>query len=140
MRARWIVTALLSLALAGCGEGDIPTDGGLAGTTAEVHVYDAWVTPSGDRAAQIGMRVHNGGPEDDRLLAAACACDARVEIDGALVLAPEEEVVLRPGGTPGIRLAGLAQDLPRGDFVTLTLTFEHAGDVTAAAEVRAPAS
>jgi copper(I)-binding protein len=53
-----------------------------------------------------------------------------------VVVAPDEEVVLAPGGTPGLRLTDLTEGLPKGGFVTLTLTFEHAGAVTAEAEVR----
>jgi len=139
VRARPIVAALVTLALVGCGgDGGTPTpvDGGLVGATAEVHVYDAWVPPTRAATAEVSMRLHNGGPQDDRLLDAACACEGTVAVDGAVVLAPEEEVVLAPGGTPGLRLTGLTEDLRRGGFVSLTLTFEHAGTVTAQVEVR----
>lgn len=141
VRASLIPVVLAVLTLIGCGDDggtQTPGDGGLVGATAEVHVYDAWVPPTRAATAEISMRLHNGGPQDDRLLDAACACAGAVEIDGAVVLAPEEEVVLAPGGTPGLRLTGLAKDLRRGAFVSLTLTFEHAGSVTAQVEVRGP--
>jgi copper(I)-binding protein len=130
----------LTLATAACGEDQAATEGGLAGTLPEVHVYDAWVELEDASTAAVSLRVHNAGPEDDRLLAVACACDATVEIDGALVARPDEEIVIRPAGVPGIRLTDLAEAPRRGDFVTLTLTFEHAGEVTADAEVRRPAA
>jgi copper(I)-binding protein len=82
------------------------------------------------------MRVHNSGPQDDRLLEASCPCAATVEIVGTVVVAPEQEVLLAPGGTPGLRLRGLTDPLRRGRFVSVTLTFEHAGPVTAEVEVR----
>jgi copper(I)-binding protein len=135
---RWFIAVLAGLALVACGGDDLPTDGGLVGTAAEVHVYDAWVAQTGDETADVSMRVHNAGAQDDRLLAATCACEATVEIDGALVVGPDEEVVMAPGGTPGLSLTDLTEDLPRGDFVALTLTFEHAGDVVTDVEIRKP--
>lgn len=140
MRSRWRILAVVAaLILTGCGgDGDAkpPADGGLVGATAEVHAYDAWVASTRADTAAVSMRVHNGGPQDDRVLDATCACEGAVAIDGAVVVAPEEEVVLAPGGTPGLRLIELTQDLRRGRFVTLTLTFEHAGAVTVEVEVR----
>lgn len=131
----FVVAALVLTACGDDGGADAPTDG-LVGATPEIHVYDAWVGPPSDGVAEISMRVHNGGPEDDRLLDATCACDGVVAIDGALVVSPDEEVVLAPGGTPGLRLTDLADGLPKGGFITLTLTFEHAGAATTEVEVR----
>ena len=130
----------LTLAAGACGGDatDLATGDGLAGTLPEVHVYDAWVVQDGPSTAEVSLRVHNAGAEDDRLLLATCACDATVTVDGALVVSPEQEVVVRTGGTPGLRLTGLADRLRPGRFLTLTLTFELAGEVTADAEVRRP--
>lgn len=141
VRASLIPVVLAVLTLVGCS-GDsgtqTPADGGLVGATAEVHVYDGWVPATRAGTVEVSMRLHNGGPQDDRLLDATCACGGAVKIDGAVVLAPDEEVVLAPGGTPGLRLTGLTKELRRGRFVSLTLTFEHAGTVTAQVEVRGP--
>lgn len=137
MRSAVVVVLLAVLAGVACGGGDdaaVPDD--LVGATAEVHVYDAWVPPTSDDDADLSMRVHNSGPQDDRLLEATCACAASVEIVGAVVVAPEQEIVVAPGDTPGLRLRGLTEPLRRGNFVSVTLTFEQAGPVTAEVEIR----
>jgi copper(I)-binding protein len=101
-----------------------------------VHIFDAAVVSARPGEADLSFRAHNAGSETDRLLSAACACDAEVEIEGALTIAPEEEVEVVPGGVPALRLAGLANRPRVGDVITVTLTFELAGDVIAHAEVR----
>ncbi len=131
-----VLVAAATAVACGSDGADTSTAGDLVGAIAEVHVYDAWVPVTDGADAEVSMRVHNAGPEDDRLLDATCACEARVAIDGAVIVAPEEEVVLPPGGTPGIRLTELEEPLSKGAFVTLTLTFEHAGQVNAEVEVR----
>lgn len=137
--SRAAVGLLVIAMLAGCGDDTpAPTASGLVGAEAEVHLYDGWTTPTDGSTAEVSLRVHNGGPQTDRLLEATCACEGTVEIDGALVVDPEEEVVLTPGGTPGLRLTSLTEPLRRGRFVTLTLVFERAGATTGEIEVRAP--
>jgi copper(I)-binding protein len=131
-----VIVAATTAVACGSGGANVSTADDLVGSIAEVHVYDAWVPVTDGTDAEVSMRVHNAGPEDDRLLEASCACDARVAIDGAVVVAPEQEIVLAPGGTPGIRLMELEEPLPEGAFVTLTMTFEHAGRVDAEVEVR----
>lgn len=143
--ARIALLVAVSVVAVACGgdpseDASSPADGGLVGAVPEVHVFDAWLVPGDADVAEIGARIHNAGPEDDRLLEATCACEGTVTIDGAVVVGPNEEIVLAPGGTPGLRLTDLAEPLPAtGRFVSLTFAFEHAGEVTAEAEVRKPA-
>jgi copper(I)-binding protein len=127
---------LLLLVATACGDGEADVPSGLVGATPEVHVYDAAVVAASPHEADVSFRAHNGGPQTDRLLAATCACDAQVRIDGALTIDPEEEVVVEAGGVPGVRLVGLTERPRVGRFVTITFTFELAGEVAAEAEVR----
>ena len=154
MHARAVAIALLlvvALSAAACG-----SSGGTASSPAAagaVTITDAWV-----RAKEAGgttaayMQIANGGSADDQLVNAA-APDVTMEAsihettsDGsgmtgmqhvdAIAVPAGGTVALEPGGYH-IMLMNLTKDLKVGDSVTITLTFDGAGEVQVTAEVRA---
>lgn len=91
------------------------------------------------------MLIENGAETDDRLLAARSGAAARAELhthlegaDGVMRMVEVEDGLAVPaGGTLRLRrggdhvmLMGLAEPFVHGRSIRLTLTFEHAGDVT----------
>ena len=137
------VIAVLVTACGGSGGTSLPTD--LAGTTSEVHVFSATVTPETADTASAAMALHNAGAESDRLVGVMCTCATGAEIHGGSAngdegpvdgvrLPPDTVVIFGPGG-PHIVLVGLTQPLHAGDTVTLALTFSNAEPTTAVADV-----
>ena len=113
---------------------------------AEIIVDGAYARASSP-AAKVGasfMVISNTGGEDDRLIAAATDAADRVELhthvmtDGvAKMMEVEEgfpveaggEVLLQRGGFH-VMMMGLTAPFVQGEMITLTLTFEKAGDMT----------
>lgn len=113
---------------------------------AEIIVDGAYARASSP-AAKVGasfMVISNTGDEDDRLIAAATDAADRVELhthvmtDGvAKMMEVEEgfpveaggEVLLQRGGYH-VMMMGLTAPFVQGEMITLTLTFEKAGDMT----------
>jgi hypothetical protein len=131
-----------ALLLSACG-------GGMAGGEHEdgegVEAHDYWA-----RAAMAGgnsaayMLLHNHGAEDDALISASSDISEAVELhlsqmkaDGTMEMVQQEkidlpadgEVELKPGSYH-VMFIGLKQDLMAGSEITLTLTFEKAGEIT----------
>jgi copper(I)-binding protein len=84
--------------------------------------------------------LRNKGSQPDRLLSASSSNLARVELlhegrQESLELAPGAEVRVRHGGPWRLELRELKTPLKLGDTVTVTLRFEHAGEVTVPADV-----
>jgi hypothetical protein len=90
------------------------------------------------------LRIENTGAAMDRLVSAASAVAETVEIHemrqqgdvmmmaplaNGIEIAAGETVTLEPGGYH-IMLIGLTRDLKAGEDFELTLTFEHAGEIT----------
>ena len=90
------------------------------------------------------MTITNSGDEDDRLISATSDAAPRVELhthlmdtngvarmveveDGILVPAGSSHKLMRGGDH--IMLMGLTESLEQGGEITVTLTFENAGDV-----------
>jgi copper(I)-binding protein len=114
------------------------------------------VTNAWSRATAPGVDVGaaymtiEGGPKDDRLVAASTARAAMVhlhaveESGGVAKMRPVEgidvpagrKVELAPKGMH-LMLMGLSSPLVAGESYALTLTFANAGDVTVQAKVRA---
>jgi hypothetical protein len=97
------------------------------------------------------MRLTNHTDGPDRLLGCESAEAEVVEIHQTMMegdmahMMPVSSVELAPGVTvdfePGgrhVMLVNLSQTLAPGDHVSMTLHFEHAGDVQVEAEVREP--
>lgn len=95
------------------------------------------------------MTIRNPTNTPDRLIKAQSDVSKVVELhnmaikDGMMTMFPVEaidvpangEAVLEPGSFH-VMLIGLNRDLTSGDSVTITLTFEQAGDVTLQAPIR----
>lgn len=114
---------------------------------ATMHVEDAYARASGPsaKAGAIFMHLMNTGDTDDRLIAAASDAAQRVElhthkedangvmrmleIEGGIAVPSGGMAMLQRGGDH-VMLMGLTRPLNDGDLVTLTLTFETAGEVT----------
>ena len=112
----------------------------------DITVHDAYARASGP-AAQSGaifMVIQNDGATDDRLVAAATDAAQRVELhthaedsagvmrmieleDGIPVPAGNSRELMRGGDH--VMLLGLTRPLNHGDNLSLTLTFETAGEI-----------
>lgn len=134
---------LLTLGIAGCGDDDSTTSGDTG-----IAVVDPFVPePPADLGAAY-MVIKNSGGEDDRLLKAASDVAGAVELhqttmqNGSMSMARVEtmeipargEFKLEQGGYH-IMLIDLKRALKQGDQVTLTLTFERAGEIKVTAPV-----
>jgi copper(I)-binding protein len=113
---------------------------------AEMRIQDAYMRTSGAMAKSGAafMVLENTGPEDDRLVAAASEIAARVELhthkdigDGIMQMSEVEDGVAIPAGGQHVlarggdhvMFMGLTGPVAEGDIVTVTLTFEKAGDI-----------
>ena len=84
--------------------------------------------------------LRNNGSQPDRLLGASSPALGRIEVlhEGrpeSMELAPGAEARVRHGGPWRLELRELKTPLKLGDTVTVTLRFEHAGEVTVPADV-----
>jgi copper(I)-binding protein len=150
MRSRAVALLLvliLAVGVAACG-----SSGGSA-SSGQLAVADAWARPSTGMgmASAAYLTITNGTSQDDALLKVATTAAANPEIhetmagdSGMMGMQPVDKVPVPAGRTvklePGsyhIMLINLTRELKIGDTVTLTLTFEKAGDITVTAEVRA---
>lgn len=133
-----------ALLLSACGGG--MADGG---DGVEAHDYWARSAMAGGNSAAY-MLIHNHGGEADALISASSDVAEAVELhlsqmgaDGTMAMIQQEkidvpadgEVELKPGSYH-VMLIGLKQDLMAGSEITLTLTFEHAGEVTLTVPVK----
>lgn len=111
-----------------------------------VHVTDPYIRASGAMASSGAafMVIENHGASDDRLIAATAEISERVELhthqsdaNGVMrMIEVEEGFAIPAGGSHAlarggdhVMFLGLKQPLADGDVVTVTLTFEGAGDV-----------
>ena len=113
---------------------------------AEIEVHDAYARSSASMSTSGAafMMIHNHGGEDDRLVAVSTDIAARAElhtheqdangvmrmihVEEGFDLPDDGEIAMQRGGAH-VMLMGLTDTLEQGDIVTLTLTFEKAGDV-----------
>ena len=109
-----------------------------------VHVTDAYavvVSPNAPTAA-VYFEVENHGVMEDRLISATtdaarmAMLHESVETDGVMSMGDVAGFVVEGQGTftlarggAHVMLMGLTKPLADGDTITVTLTFEHAGDV-----------
>ena len=145
-RSHNLFLLLIVVLLAACGGGatDEPATGGIS-------VEDAWARPpamaGGNGAAYFLIR--NDGNTADRLigvsspLAMAEMHESVMADDGTMAMNPVDGVDVAPNSTvafePGglhIMLMGLSEPPAAGDTVSLTLTFENAGEMTIDVPVR----
>jgi copper(I)-binding protein len=112
----------------------------------DVMVMDAYARVA-SKVAKSGaafMMIHNHSDQDDRLIAAASDVAKRVELhthieeDGVMKMTKLDDGMIIPAGGmhalkrggDHVMFMGLTRSLEHGDMFELTLTFEHAGDVT----------
>lgn len=147
MFATLVLTIAAAFSLAACGSGD---DGAGAGEAAAIGVTDAWArSPMMDRGA-VYFTITNTGEEADSLIGAATDIAGRVELHetkmmgGQAEMAPVDSVEIAAGGTmvfePGgyhVMLFDLVEPMEVGTSISLTLTFEGAGEVQVEAMVEA---
>ncbi|MFY0635840.1 MAG: copper chaperone PCu(A)C [Vannielia sp.] len=113
---------------------------------AEIRIVDAYARAASP-AAKSGaafMEIVNGGAEDDRLVGVASEAAARVQLhthesagEGVMKMRHVEEGFAVPAGGhhllarggDHVMMMGLTGPLEQGATVTMTLTFEKAGEV-----------
>ncbi len=160
LRSTLVAVALSAFLLVGavaCGSGNGASSASAQGAEPPtVHADEATVDwPANPSVAAVRMLVRNGTASDDRLLAVASPVARATSIhrsatdgQGRATMEPQDDgvaiparstVTFEPGGLH-VMLTDLVVDLKVGDEVTLTLTFEHAGAVTATAKVVEPGS
>ncbi len=113
----------------------------------DVSINDAYAITSGPSAMSGGifMEIDNSGAADDQLIAAKTDVSKMTqlhthiidsngvaqmrEVDGGFTVPAHGAAILKRGGDH-IMLMGLTKPLAQGDIVHLTLSFEHAGEVS----------
>lgn len=113
---------------------------------ATIHIVEPYVRamPGGMSGAAF-MVIQNTGDQDDRLVAAASDVARRVELhthkedaQGVMRMVEIEGGIAVPAGASHaldrgadhVMFMGLTRSLAEGDLVSVTLTFERAGDMT----------
>lgn len=110
----------------------------------KIEIMDAYARSSAKSGAAFFTIMNHAG-EDDRLVAAASDVSKRVElhthtedangvmrmreIEGGIAVPANGSHALQRGGDH-VMFMGLSEALPEGETITVTLTFEKAGDVT----------
>ena len=115
-------------------------------TASDLSITDAWVRATiGQTTVTAGyVTIENTGAENDRLIGIRTDIAAKTEMHrtttdegsvirmrqiDALDIRSGEALSFKPGGDH-LMLLGIANPLTAGDEISLTLTFENAGDVT----------
>lgn len=118
----------------------------VASFAADILIEDPYVRVSRPNAptGAAFMTLRNAGSTDDRLISATSDVAARVELhshidqgDGVMKMVEIEEGIALPAGATHVMerggdhvmFMGLSQPLEQGGEVSVTLTFEKAGDV-----------
>ncbi len=138
----------LMLLAAACVVASVPALAQSPGVT----VTEAWSRATTGLAQTGAIYLTVTASQPDRLTAASTPVAATTElhqtrmengvmemrpVPGGLPVTPGTPIHMAPGGYH-VMLMGLKQPLKQGDHVPLTLTFEHAGTVTAEAVVAGP--
>jgi len=112
---------------------------------AEIEIHDPYARSSNTMAGAAFMVIHNHGDTDDRLISVTSDAAARVELhthledaDGVMRMIHVEEGLDIPAGgeiamkrgAEHVMFMGLTNAFEQDDIVTLTFTFENAGEVT----------
>lgn len=152
-----ILALAAALVLAACQpaqESRAPAEAPQDAPGAALTVSGGWVRASLGRNPHTGgyVTVANAGSRADRLVGAACDCAGRVELHtvatdgGVMRMSPVEAMEVPAGGALSLAPGGdhlmfldLTAPLADGQSADVTLTFEHAGEVTVRLPVRAAA-
>lgn len=144
-----------ALALSACGaptSTDAPQ--AEAPASANLEIRDAWATPTpgGVQVAAGYITIVNATAADDRLVSISTPRAGRAEahdmsmedgvmrmraLEDGLVIGAGETVTLAPGGRH-LMFFDVTQPFTDGEEIPLTLTFEHAGEISAVMSVRRP--
>lgn len=151
-RSRMIAMATLALLALGLSPA-LSACAGQPGAAQSITIADAWARPgeAGGTSA-IYFVIDNPGTEEDSLLAAQTDAAQSAELHrsamddhGAMSMEHQEQVPVPAGGkvefAPGglhVMLVGLDEALQPGDNLSLTLTFEKAGEMNLTVPVREP--
>lgn len=111
---------------------------------AEIEIHDQYARSSNAMAGAAFMTIHNHGDTDDHLLSVTSDAAARVELhthvenaEGVMQMIHVEEgldipaggeIVMQRGGDH-VMFMGLNDPFEQDEVVTITFTFEHAGEV-----------
>jgi copper(I)-binding protein len=142
--------ALLAFALAACGAPVAPAPEPAPAGGIEITDARAGPTPNGVDVSAGYLTIVNNGAEADRLVSAASARAASVELhtmsmDGAVMrMRPIEGGVAIPAGgaavfAPGgahLMFMGVTAPFAEGESVAVTLTFERGGEINVDLPVR----
>lgn len=150
------LAAFLLVGAAGCGSGDGGSTASAQGgdvASGRMTVADATVDwPANPSVAAVRMVIRNGTATNDVLESVASPAAEHVTVhrtdtdeqgrsvmtaQGELAIPARSSVTFEPGGLH-VMLTGITDDLEIGDDIDLTLTFQHAGPVTATAKVVEP--
>ena len=117
-----------------------------------VAVTEAWSRATSEAAQTAAIYLTVTAAEPDRLIAASTPAAETAElhqsrmqdgimemrpVPGGLAVLPGTPIHMAPGGYH-LMLMGLKHPLHTGDSIAVTLTFEHAGTITAVAQVAGP--
>ena len=121
--------------------------GAASAMASDISVTDAYARASSPtaKAGAAFMIVKNSGETEDRLIAVTSEVAARTELhthllsdDGVMQMRPVENGLVIPAsgqhalqrGGDHVMFMGLVDGFDQGDIVSITLTFEHAGEIT----------
>lgn len=142
---RILVFILAAIILTSCGAQSVAP----AATLGPISIADPWVRGTTVSAAGY-MTLTNAGSMPDRLLAivsdsaSTSELHTTTEANGIVQMRPAVDGIeipaggraeLQPGGAH-VMLLDLKYALKAGDYISLTLRFEHAGEITLEAPVR----
>lgn len=147
-----------SLVAVACGDDDDDDDGGADSTPAvtdgtklgDLTISGQWVRPTTNEVSAAYLTVQNSGAADT-LIKAATPLTTTVQLHEVITEGSSSKMQEKPGGFPipadgmlelkpggfHIMLMDLAAPIKEGETVTLTLTFEKAGEITIDAPVKA---
>ncbi len=147
-RRAWSLVLGCTLTLAAGGANADPHQVRQGDITVSSRIVRASIPGSPNSAAY--MVIANSGSEPDALIAAHCACAAKVDVHrtedmrgmttmvsaAPVVVAPHGQVVFRPGGYH-LMLTGLKEPLRDGAQQVITLVFKRAGAIRASFRISA---
>lgn len=134
---RWVGGPLMMVLASACAKGGV------------VEVKDAWARSPTEDVGAVYFTVTNDGEAVDALIAVMSDVAERVEIHettleggqaqmhpvGSVEIPAGDQMAFEPGGFH-VMLFGLVEPLAEGDTISLTLSFEEAGEIAVEAEVR----
>jgi len=145
---RWAAALVALAALISLGAGADPHQVRKGDITIASRIVRASIAGSPNSAAY--MVIANSGSQADTLVAARCACAAKVDVHktetvrgmstmvatASVLIPPHGQVVFHPNGYH-LMLTGLKEPLRDGHLQQITLVFRRAGAVTASFRISA---